>query len=134
MTEIDPTRPGFGALGVEYADELRITAGVLANGGGQFTSVDDTGLLVLDTAGEYRYRPVSFAEGGKVVICQRVRFFSGGPVDHEVAAEYMRRYYARMQEPAQPGTSAHWYDDGGQMLSGLTTVANPTDEPEQVEP
>lgn len=31
------------------------------------------GLLVLDTAGEYRYRPVSFARGGSVVVCERVR-------------------------------------------------------------
>lgn len=35
--------------------------------------IDNDGNLVVDTAGEYVYRPVRFAEQGRVVVCERVR-------------------------------------------------------------
>lgn len=36
-------------------------------------SFNEDGNLVCDTAGEYVYRPVHFAEQGRVVVCERVR-------------------------------------------------------------
>jgi hypothetical protein len=64
------TRQADGTISVQADDVIGVSFELLH----QIESghVRD-GLLVLDTAGEYRYRPVSFALDGRVVVCERVR-------------------------------------------------------------
>lgn len=60
------------AITVEHADDLiAISAHLLTHIEPRF--IRDDGYLVADTAGEYVYRPVRFAEQGRVVVCERVR-------------------------------------------------------------
>ncbi len=70
-TMIDFTGDGQRIVTVTHADDIiGVAATALATGS---VSLTKDGWLVLDTAGEYVYLPLCFAERGTVVICERVR-------------------------------------------------------------
>jgi hypothetical protein len=61
-----------GTIVVEHADDLiAVSAALIAQIDPRH--INDAGHFVADTAGEYVYRPVRFAEQGRVVVCERVR-------------------------------------------------------------
>lgn len=65
-----------GTRTVEHADDvIAISTWVLSQQPecGIRCAINDAGHFVADTAGEYVYRPVRFAEQGRVVVCERVR-------------------------------------------------------------
>lgn len=55
---------------VSTDDQITISTWLLSENS---MTINDAGNLVADTAGEYVYRPVRFAEQGRVVVCERVR-------------------------------------------------------------
>lgn len=64
------TRYRDGTVVIDHADPaIGVSSALLETGD---LTVED-GLLVLDTAGAYRYRPVRFADHGRVVVCERVQ-------------------------------------------------------------
>ncbi len=70
-TMIEYTQNGERIVTITHADEIiGVDAAVISRG---TLSLTKDGWLVLDTAGEYVYRPLCFAERGMVVVCERVR-------------------------------------------------------------
>jgi hypothetical protein len=59
------------AITVLRADEVIGVSKALLDEG--ILTLSDAGYIVVDTAGEYVYRPVRFADQGRVVVCERVR-------------------------------------------------------------
>lgn len=53
-----------------FDDQVQISTWLLSENS---LTINEDGNLVADTAGEYVYRPVRFAEQGRVVVCERVR-------------------------------------------------------------
>lgn len=69
--EVICQRQQDGTVTVTRADPLiGVSSSFLAHRFHTARIVD--GLLVMDTAGEYRYRPVRFAEDGRIVVCERI--------------------------------------------------------------
>lgn len=65
-----------GTRTVEHADDvIAISTWVLSQQPecGIRCAINGDGLFAADSAGEYVYRPVHFAEQGRVVVCERVR-------------------------------------------------------------
>lgn len=55
---------------VSTDDQITISTWLLSENS---LTINEDGNLVADAAGEYVYRPVRFAEQGRVVVCERVR-------------------------------------------------------------
>lgn len=68
--EVDVRRGDDGQLEVIRADQtIGITAELLAEAAGQGLATDASGRLVI--AGQVRYTPVRFDQGGRIVVCER---------------------------------------------------------------
>lgn len=87
--DIVMTRHEDGTITVESADDVIDVSTQLLAGCPPLDSrhFDEEGNLVVDTAGEYRYRPVRFADNGLVVVCARVRPTRDDAIDKAMNAE-----------------------------------------------